>query len=56
MPLPAQSVDATLALNLPDAGLLGNKGKMTAYLTPVRSFERLPLSASDFTTPPSLPL
>jgi hypothetical protein len=29
--LPAQPVDATLALNLPHAGLLGNKGKMTAY-------------------------
>jgi hypothetical protein len=27
----SQPVDATLALNLPHAGLLGNKGKMTAY-------------------------
>jgi hypothetical protein len=29
--LPVQPVDATLALNLPHAGLLGNKGKMAAY-------------------------
>jgi hypothetical protein len=29
--LPVQPVDATLALNLPHAGLFGNKGKMTAY-------------------------
>ena len=28
---PAQPVDATPTLNLPHAGLLGNKGKVTAY-------------------------